>query len=293
MAKSIASLKNLKALSVSTGRFEEGAMQSLEKVKNLQHLSVEDYSWGSGTGVVRSMLLNSRSTLRSLSMKTSSYSTSFLDDWEKMVSASKSNQPDSLVALKSLTISGVRFDEGNFLKSVQKAIDFAGLQELKLGRLSEGRHRLFQYLAGLADSAPDKRIALRALNVDMSHNQRMETPEQEQMGFDAKCAFISSFDTLSTLELRDYNQYPEEQVANPGLSDTLLQAILKHENLKVLRISYSGIISGCKIPYLSAETVATIVNNLPHLEEFMFAPEESEIVRLFNCITSTQLANRC
>lgn len=296
MAESLASLKSLKALSVCTARFEEGAMRSLSKVKNLQHLSVEDYSWGSGVGkdnVVRAMLLNSRSTLRSLSMKTSSYATCFLEDWEKMVSASKSGQAHGLIALKSLSLSGVRFDEGNFLKSMQSAIDFAGLQELRLGRLSQGRHRLFQHLASLAGSAQDKRIDLRTLSVDMSHNQRMETPEQEQMGFDAKCAFISSFNTLSTLELVDYNQYPEEHVVNPGLSDTLLQAILKHENLKVFKMSYSGIISGYKIPYLSAETVATIVNNLPHLEEFVFAPEESEIVRPFNCITSTQHTHKC
>ncbi|KAM6515042.1 hypothetical protein FSOLCH5_009279 [Fusarium solani] len=265
-------------------------MRPLAKVKNLQHLSVEDYSWGSAMGkdnVVRAMLLNSRSTLRSLSMKTSSYATSFLEDWEKIVSASKSSQAHGLIALKSLTLSGVRFDEGNFLKSMQRAIDFASLQELKLGRLSEGRHRLFQYLSSFAGSAQDKRIALRILSVDMSHNQRMETPEQEQMGFDAKCAFISSFDTLSTLELVDYNQYPQEHVVNPGLSDTLLQAILKHENLRVLRISYRGIISGCKIPYLSAETVATIVNNLPHLEDFTFAPEESEIDKVGEALAAS------
>ncbi|EEU39435.1 uncharacterized protein NECHADRAFT_81608 [Fusarium vanettenii 77-13-4] len=289
MAESIVSLKNLKALSVSTARFEEGAMRPLAKIKNLQHLFVEDYSWGMGMGkdnVVRSMLLNSRSTLRSLSMRTSSYATCFLDDWEKMVSASKSSQAHDLIALKSFTLSGVRFDEGNFLKSMQRAIDFAGLHELRLGRLAEGRHLLFQYLASLAGSAPDKHIDLRTLSVDMSHNHRIETPEQKQTGFDAKCAFISSFDTLSTLELVDYNQYQEHMV-NPGLSDTLLQAILKHENLKVFRISYTGIISGCKIPYLSAETVATIVNNLPHLEEFEFAPEESEIDKIGEALAAS------
>ncbi|RSL46394.1 hypothetical protein CEP54_013869 [Fusarium duplospermum] len=283
MAKSIVSLKNLKALSVSTNKFDEGAMRPLAKLKNLQHLNVEDYSWDSGTGknnVVRSMLLNSRSTLRSLVMHTSSYATCFLDDWEKVVSASKSNQPHNLAALKSFTFSGVKIDEGNFLKSMQSAIDFAGLQELKLGRFSQGKHHLFQYLAGLAPSAPDKRINLRILSVNMSHNRHMETPEQKQKTFDAQCAFISSFDTLSSLELVDYNQYPQEQPVNPGLSEPLLQAILKHENLKVLRISYTGIISGCKIPYLSAETVTTIVNNLPNLEEIEFAPEESEIDKI-------------
>ncbi|RSL78012.1 hypothetical protein CEP51_008575 [Fusarium floridanum] len=283
MAKSIVSLKNLKALSVSTDGFEEGAMRPLAKLKNLQHLSVEDYGWGSGTGkdnVVRSMLLNSRSTLRGLSMHTSAYATCFLEDWEKMVSASKSNQPQNLAALKSFTLSGVRFEEDKFLMSMQRAIDFAGLQELKLGRLPGGKHRLFQYLAGLASSAPDERISLRTLSVHMSHNRHVETPEQKQMAFDAQCAFISSFDSLTSLELVDYNQYPDSHTVNPGLADTLLQAILKHENLKVLRISYTGIISGCKIPYLSAETVTTIINNLPNLEEFQFAPEESEIDKI-------------
>ncbi|KAJ4327626.1 hypothetical protein N0V84_001875 [Fusarium piperis] len=255
-------------------------MRPLAKVKNLQHLHVEDYNWASGEGnnnVVRSILLNSRSTLRSLSMQTSSYATCFLEDWEEMISASKSSQPHALTALKSFTLSGVGFDQGDFLKSLQRAIDFTSLQELRLGSLSQYNHHLFQYLASLASSAQGKPISLRTLSVDMSHDRYGGAPEQKQLGYDAKSAFISSFNTLSTLQIVDYNQYPHEQRFNPGLADTMLKAILKHENLKVLRISYTGIIGDCKIPYLSAKTVAAIVNNLPHLEEFEFAPDEIEI----------------
>lgn len=280
-------------------------MRPLAKVKNLQHLYVKDHDWACGEGkdnVVLWMLLNSRTTLRSLSLHTSSFGTCFLANWDmilenwdmivenrdkfmvngdEIISVSKSDEPHHLAALKSFTLSGARFDEEKFLKSMQNAIDFASLQELRLGCLGEDNHRLFQYLASLFGSAQDKPVNLRTLSVNMLHDLLEEVPEQKQVDHDAICAFVSSFDTLSTLELADYNPYPEEQTVNPGLPDTLLQAVLRHENLKVLKISYRGIISGFKIPYLSAKTVAAIVDNLPHLEEFKFAPEVTEIVRPF------------
>ncbi|KAF4465876.1 RNI [Fusarium albosuccineum] len=286
MAKSIASMKNLKALNLDTHKFEKDSMGPLDKLKNLQHLSVEDYNWSSGMGtnnVIRAILLNSRSTLRSFSMQTSSYSTDFLKDWEKLVkliSAAASSQAHDLTSLKSFSLSGPRFDEDDFLKSLTRAVDFIGLRELKLGRLSEGKDSFFNHLTSLTCSTPSKDISLRTLSIDMSDDSLMDTPEQTQAYYASKCAFISSFGTLSTLELKDHNQYPEAITVNPGMSDVMLQAILKHENLTTLRISYRGITSGLKIPYLSAETVAKIVNNLPPLEEFEFAPEEKEMDKI-------------
>ena len=57
----------------------------------------------------------------------------------------------------------------------------------------------------------------------------------------------------------------------------MLQAILKHKNLRELRICYKGKISGKEIPYLSDKTVGDLVDGLPHLREFEFAPDEDHI----------------
>jgi hypothetical protein len=109
-------------------------------------------------------------------------------------------------------------------------------------------------------------------------------PQQKQIDLDAKCRFISSFDTLKILVLNDYNQYPQEITVNPGIPNELLEAVFKHQNLKVFRVPYrNGHLSNHKIPYLSAKTVAKIIDNLPELQEIEFAPEQTEMVSLLFC----------
>ncbi|CAM1501380.1 Fc.00g105420.m01.CDS01 [Cosmosporella sp. VM-42] len=230
MGHSLASLKNLQALCLFTKEFEDGAMKPLAKIKNLKHLSVEDYGWGANAitkdKILQSILINSRLTLQSLDIKTSSYASDFLQDWEKRVSTNDviASPNHDLTALQSLALSGISFD-ATFINSLQRAIDFTGLRELTLGSLADGKLLFLQHLISLTSSS------------------------QNQIRFQQ----------------------------NPGLSDILLYAILKHENLRSLRICYSGVISGRKIPYLSVTTVATIINNLPQLQEFEFAPEEAEM----------------
>lgn len=270
-------------------QFEAEHLKPLAKIKNLKHLDVEDYGFGgmigSGNHIVRSILLNSASTLRSLLVNSSSYSTNFLQDWEKMVSGvgSLKGKRYSLTALTSLTLDGMLFDE-NFIKSLQKAIDFLSLQHLSLGHLSKGRSLFFQHLTSLVSSRdPAAGISLRSLRLTISEYRYDATPQETKEDMEHQCRFLSSFDTLTSLEIHDYNQYPEEIPANPGLEGIVLRAILKHKKLKTLKISYSGIVSGRKIPYLSAEIVETIIEGLPELEHFEFAPEESEIVRQSHC----------
>ncbi|KAH6890672.1 hypothetical protein B0T10DRAFT_324881 [Thelonectria olida] len=280
MGQSIAALKNLQALRLFASDFRVEAMRPLAKLKNLKHLSLEDHGFSSHAigddHVLRSMIQNSTSTLQSLDVAASSYLSNFLEDWEKKVPA-VADQSHDLTALKSLALSDLSFD-ATFIKSLQRAIDFMGLRELKLGHLSEGKHLFFDHLTSLTSSRPTGAgIGLRSLFVKMSKDSYGQTPGQNQADLEAKYRFISSFDTLTALELEDYNQYSDLITTNPGLSDALLQAILKHENLTCLKISYTGVICGCKIPYLSAATVATIIDNLPHLQEFEFAPEEPEI----------------
>jgi hypothetical protein len=287
MGQSIASLKSLQALRLLSENPEVEAMTPLAKIKNLKHLSVENGS-SDENNVVQSILLNSTSTLQSLVVMTNLYATSFLQDWEKEVSADDAlaKQKHSLTVLKSFTLGGASFDATS-IKSLQRAIDFMGLRELTLGRLSDGKHLFFQHLTSLTTFSQNNAtgISLRSLCLEMRDERYGEPFEQTQANFEAKCRFISSFDTLTTLEIKDYNQYPATIATNPGLSDTLLQAILKHKNLRSLKISYSGVLSGCKIPSLSAKTIAAIIDNLPQLQDLEFAPEEAEIVGSFRYST--------
>jgi hypothetical protein len=281
MGESIASLTNLQALRLLSGTSKAEAVAPLAKIKNLKHLSVE-YGGSDESIAVRSILLNSASTLRSLLIQTASFATSFWQDWEEKVFANDvlAKQQHVLSALKSLSLSGVSFDSTS-MKSLQSAVDFMALCELTLGRFSDGKHLLLQTLASLANSPQNNstRISLRSLCLDMSENRLTETIEQRQTNFEATCRFISAFDTLTSLEIREYNQYPDTIPLNPGLPGTLLQAILRHKNLRSLKLSYAGVMSNHKIPYLSAATVATLVDNLPRLRNLEFAPEEARIVR--------------
>jgi hypothetical protein len=281
MGESVSALKNLQALRLHSDKSSDQAVAHLAKIKNLKHLSVE----GGGSNenkAVQSILLNSTSTIRSLVVKTNPYATCFLKDWETKVSADDAlaNQKHNLAILKSFTLSGVSFDAA-FIKSLQRAIDFMGLRELALGRLVDNKHLIFEHLTSLATSARNnaKGISLRSLYLNMSSNYYGETPAQTQTNFEATCRFISEFHTLTTLEIKDYNQYSPSILTNPGLSNMLLQAILRHKNLRCLKLTYIGVSSSYKIPYLSARSVAAIIDNLPQLEEFRFAPDEAEIVR--------------
>ena len=280
MGQSIASLRNLQALQLLSIEAEAEAMKPLANIKNLKHLSVETGN-SDEYDILQSILLNSTSTLRSLAVKTNLYATSFLQDWEKKVSADDAlaKQKHSFAVLKSFSLCGVSID-ATFIKSLQRAINFMGLHELTLGSITHCKHLFFEHLTSLAISSQNsaKGIRLRTLCLEMSRFRYGETIEHTQTNFDAECHFISAFDTLTSLEIKDYNQYPDTIATNPGLSDSLLQAILKHKNLRSLKISYLGIMSGRKIPYLSATTVAALVDGLSQLQELMFAPEEAEIV---------------
>jgi hypothetical protein len=287
-------MNNLQALRVCPRKTEDGALTPLAKVKDLKHLCVES----AGTyqnKVVQSILMNSISTLRSLTLATNAYASSFLEDWGTMASANAAlaKQKHTLTALKSLTLSGLSFDEA-FLTSFDSAIDVMGLRELTLGHQSRNTHLFFQHLAETATFAQKRptSINLRSLCLEMGNHYSLELP---QANFDAKCRFISSFDTLTTMELKDCNLYPAGLSINPELPNVLGQAILKHKNLKTLKISYNGISSSLKIPYLSARTVATIIDTLPRLELFQFAPQETQLVwqlPLFHMLIRIKHANK-
>lgn len=281
MAQSIASLRNLQALSLSLLTREIDAFTPLEGIKNLKHLRVALNCGSNEIHFVRSILLNSTSTLQSLVVAWAAHTPSFLQNWERMVSTDDAlaKEKHSLTVLKSFTLCGVSFD-ANFISSLQRAIDFMGLRELTLEYLAEGKEAIFEHLTNLAilSQSGARSINLRSLCLEMS-NERYGMHRYAQTYLDHKYRFISSFNTLTSLELKDHNQYPDTIATNPGLPNALLQAIIKHKGLKRLKISYYTLLPQRKIPCLSATTIAAIIGNLPRLQEFEFEPEEAEIVR--------------
>ncbi|KAI1845243.1 hypothetical protein JX266_008553 [Neoarthrinium moseri] len=287
ISQTIASLQSLKALYLYAERVGEEDISSLAHIKNLKHLVVRDHGWssifvGHKLNVVQSMLRNSMSTLQSLTLHTnSSYGNPF-GDWDKTLRTStganatrKDDEAHNFAALKSLSLSGTLIDE-DFMREFAKAIDVLRLRELTLAYLNDQECLFYPFLASLATSyrgTTDVPISLRTLNLRMSDDHLSFNNEQLGAYFDAKCHFISSFDTLTMLELLVYGEYPSGLgLANPGLSETLLQAILKHENLRVLRFSYSGWRSEYNIPSLGPKTVGRIIDGLPRLRELEFVP---------------------
>lgn len=283
IGQSIGELKHLKALRLFSSGVDPEYLKPLFKVKGLKHLDIQgDCDFGRFSGNVedyrtptQSLIRNSMSTLLSLTVVAHNYSGHILKDWD-----TKATGKHDFTALKSLTLSGVDIDAGIVMK-LEKAFDFMRLRELSLGNMPDENDHLFKHLTILATSSERKSpgISLRKLSLKMGGTEYsyMHSPAN----FESKCAFISSFSTLTTLELPDYGMYPVANTINPGLSDMLLQAILKHKGLKTFKMSYAGIPVDKKVPYLSPETVGQIVDGLPLLQEFEFPPDEEKIVSYF------------
>ncbi|KAF4974211.1 hypothetical protein FZEAL_8849 [Fusarium zealandicum] len=279
MAESLASLGSLKALCLFSDHISDESMNLIATIKNLKHLAM-DYAdhrrrIGGHGSAIRAMLLNSASTLQSLTIPAGSLLYGFLEERDEKVLENKlvAHQPLHLSALQALDISYMPDDEA-FITSLQRAIDLMALRELRLHGMSQGKELIYQRLSSLAQKTT-RDIRLRSLYLDMSAESYGASFAQNMPDYRYECGFISSFDTLTALEISGYGLYPD-YIANPGLSDLLLQAISKHRNLTSLTMSYPFIPSGCKVPYLSADTVSTIVKNLPHLQVLHFAPDEDQ-----------------
>lgn len=199
MAKSIAGFTKLQALSLSLGYHD---YQPLHKVKNLKHLALKAYSQ---TGLVHSLLLNSRSTLRSLDININCFT--FLNNWAQILSAAGEDtvKQHYLTSLESLTIQGCYFDL-DLIRSLIRAINFARLRELVIKYLPDDSPLLFQQLADLFLTACTigSEVHLRSLTVDMGVSGHNVSDSQKQAATDVKCRFLSSFETLKILDLADY-----------------------------------------------------------------------------------------
>ncbi|KAF4439705.1 hypothetical protein F53441_12516 [Fusarium austroafricanum] len=281
IAKSLAAQKKLQALKLyaADNLFDRYA-KPLATIKNLKHLFIHlpGYrgEYMDEDNVPLALILNSRSTLRSLTIEMGSFQSEFLEYWEKMAN-SKSSKHD-LTALESFRLTGASIGDG-LVKALKKAIDFVALKELKFGYLSDNVKLLFDHLCDVFSKAHknNTKINLGNLSLNMGTDALMSTPGEQQAIVDSKIDFISSFDTLTSLTLDDYGQYSEDITVNPDLKNSLLQAILKHENLTKLKISYRGIVSGYRNTCLEPVTVAALINGLPKLTEFEFLPQSTKL----------------
>lgn len=293
MSESIAAKKNLKALRLCVGGGSSSDLEDeaapLAKLNNLEHISILSRSWGSlvtsREKILQSMLLNSLSTLKSLEIRTTQWFSNFLDDWEVQI---KARNPDAMeqahdfTALKSLSLSGVAF-AGQFCETVMpsltRAIDFLQLRELTLKDLNEGKVAFFKYLEDLFRGADKGTIQLRKLSLDMAGDEKSQSYVTTEYQVEGIYRFISSFDTLTTLEFEEHNIYNSAVESNPGLSRRLQQVVLNHKELETLRFTYRGSGSGdYRTPYVSAKTVQILMKNLLNLRTFEFAPDENDLV---------------
>lgn len=290
MSQSIASLKNLKALrlvSRNTDHKNE-SLESLSQIKDLKHLGVENLGYYdlNKDNIVRSMLLNSSTTLQSLGIWTNSYGPGFIDSWEEVVSANPSlrNRKYTLVALKSLTLHGTSFT-ATLVTALQRAIDLLSLRDLSL----DGNYLEF-FLRQLADLAATSSnsgtaVGLQNLTLELGRPAHGMAAGQIPAKIAASSSFISAFDTLTSLEIKNFHHH--QTIPVDALStEALIQAIIKHKNLKTLRFSYAGTSHEYGGLFLRATSIAAIVNALPYLQLLEFAPQESEIVSLFHFLTT-------
>jgi hypothetical protein len=280
IGESLVSMKNLKAVQLSGGMFDTDNLAPLGGLKNMRHLDLNlSGEWGGSVNsdVMQLVLRNSRSTLEGLVL----YQGTPLRDFSPDQPAD--NKSYYLSALKSLTICGVEIN-AEMITALRKAINWISLRELTLQYTEDENCLFLPFLTSLTTSAltTNTPIHLRSLKLLMScHRHWAYTDLQQASDFRDKCAFVSSFHTLTTLDLPDYGQYPAAQHENPGLVPLLLNGILGHAHLRTLKISYAGVGSQNKIPFLNAPTIDTIVSGLPELRDFEFAPEEAQMVRQF------------
>ncbi|KAM0288674.1 hypothetical protein ACHAPQ_009846 [Fusarium lateritium] len=292
IAESIAGLEKLQALSICPNyeeeEFSKAESDSLKKIKNLKHLSL---GGGDQFGILQTLLLNSGSTLKSLDM-----SPDAPQFWERLEMAFKAGRGGTdrkprLSALKSFTLSGSWLESTwvspGSIRSLSTVIDFIGLQELTITYLPDQVNLLYDHLAEMLSTAYSNGTGpqLRKLSMDMSFRDHLHSADKKQAIIVSQIRFLSSFNTLTSLHLNDYGKYTDENLDNLGLPDVMMQAILKHNNLERLGICYCGIGSGEKIPYLSATTVATLVNNLPKLKMLDIAPEEDDTEALGHALS--------
>ncbi|CAH0047219.1 unnamed protein product [Clonostachys solani] len=283
MAKDLAGLPNLKALSLTAQEVRVGDnITALASVKNLQHFRIR--AWNpvrEFEEATRAILLNSRLTLRSLVIlnpghETAGYHFGFLDDWQREFGSG--SQTPYFPALQSLHLSGLKGSDEGLKRAFENAFDFMSLRSLTLDRIYNGRSALYRHLADLAARTPKEDIKLRSFQMD--HHSDATFDEQKD-DMETLCRFLGSFDTLTNLHLVEYNKYPAAGHDKGDLPYPLHQAILKHRDLTSLVLhSRAPYVMMLMEAFISPKVIATIMDSLPRLEEFEFAARSLEMAQV-------------
>jgi hypothetical protein len=284
MANSLAEQKNLKALSLIIDGLGEGEITALSNIKSLCHLSITLVRFSRADDIEAklgvSLILNSRSTLRSLKIKTSSFASYLLDGLAKHAKVKGAGK--ILTALESFSLTGAHINED--IKGVlDKAIDLTALRELKIDYQSHGVELICQYIGDVLSKAhkdANTDIKLRDLSLNMADDGWNTQPGEQEASLNAKIHLVSSFDTLTTLDLDEFGQYPEGEPER-GIHPSLIQAILKHHGLINLKMAHNGVHGGCAIPHWQPHDVANVITNLAKLKELTFSASTFNLVRIF------------
>lgn len=288
ITQGLASLKNLKVLDLSfidNGTDED--LLALAKIKGLKHFKLSDtYSFDSERRkALQTMIINSASTLESLCVKTCNRSPMglLLLDWaekDPTLAATTSRKP-VLTALRSLSLDSYTMGfEG--IDTIFKAIDFTQLVELRVCRMDQhDRYFLRKFVALVKAAKSDGTgMKLRHLCVEMWRAPSADdTIADVAEKIEEISELVSCFDSLESLKLENFGEYPRARITtNPGLANSLLQAILRNKNLKTLKISHNQPEHEFRVPYLSPESVGALIDGLHLLQNFEFAPKEGQIV---------------
>jgi hypothetical protein len=277
-------MDNLRALRLYVNPLSLQNLQPLEQARSLQHFFLQYHSWSplpEEQNVIQSILYNSKSTLRSLVMIMNRNSGSFWKYWKENNRVEKGAQGESpiFLALELLHLSGLVVDSST-IQSLHRAVDFTRLRELKLGHVHNTEDIFLPYINDLLTSSPklDKTLNLQILHIEMSEGECAEATGKMKLNFELKCRFISSFTTLKSLVINNYGRPQPPITTDVGLSDMMLQAILRHNSLEALKLSWMGVRRGHKPPPLSPATIEILIEGLSQLKELHFPLDLERIV---------------
>ncbi|QDS71999.1 hypothetical protein FKW77_001758 [Venturia effusa] len=195
----------------------------------------------------------------------------------------------ALTALRSLSLCGMSFDN-DLTSPLQQAVDLMALKELTIH--GQELDAFLLRLADLARLSSNKKtkISLRSLSLDMGLTDQSLTSGQVRGSIVAATSFISAFDTLTSLEIKNF-QHHKATTVGPLTTVSLIEAVANHKNLRSLRFTYAGMSSEWVVLFLRANSVAIVIDNCPHLQELEFAPQESEMASLYHSSSLIHTAN--
>ncbi|KAM0492584.1 hypothetical protein ACHAP8_009761 [Fusarium lateritium] len=265
MASSIVALKTLKALHI---RGPSISTRSLSQLRDLKHLSISNMRFGLRSfpreNSLKTMILNSSSTLESLAIRYTRWPLSFDNVGEDGVleaNTDSMNESPIFPALKSLMLTGPSSvgDSETCLSNILRSVNFLQLRKLKMMRLEEGKMTFFKSLENSFNKADVGTIRLRHLVLDMHADQPNALASEVHM--EGICRFIASFDTLTSLEIHNHNTLEDRSVNNSGISSRLQQVIIMHKGLESLRFRYTR-----RDPaYASVNNLRVLTQDLPRL----------------------------